>query len=93
VAALLRPGTIIHSWLNRMLLPILLVLAATLIPVFFVISFPAGSGSLFGALKLMPLDTQIGFSAFKGSVQSSVFVRDIVPPFIYTAIKRLINGI
>ena len=79
----LRPGDgIIHSWLNRMLLPDTVGTGGdshTRFPIG--ISFPAGSGLVaFGAATgVMPLDMpESVLVRFKGSMQPGVTLRDLV---------------
>ncbi len=89
----LRPGDgIIHSWLNRMLLPDTVGTGGdshTRFPLG--ISFPAGSGlvAFAGALGLMPLDMpESVLVRFKGELQSGVTLRDIVNAIPYIAIQK-----
>jgi aconitate hydratase 2/2-methylisocitrate dehydratase len=88
----LRPGDgIIHSWLNRMLLPDTVGTGGdshTRFPIG--ISFPAGSGLVaFGAATgVMPLDMpESVLVRFKGSMQSGVTLRDLVNAIPLYAIK------
>lgn len=89
----LRPGDgIIHSWLNRMLLPDTVGTGGdshTRFPLG--ISFPAGSGlvAFAGALGLMPLDMpESVLVRFKGELQPGVTLRDIVNAIPYIAIQK-----
>ncbi|MBX9255965.1 bifunctional aconitate hydratase 2/2-methylisocitrate dehydratase [Desmonostoc muscorum CCALA 125] len=89
----LRPGDgIIHSWLNRMLLPDTVGTGGdshTRFPLG--ISFPAGSGlvAFAGALGVMPLDMpESVLVRFKGELQPGVTLRDIVNAIPYVAIQR-----
>lgn len=89
----LRPGDgIIHSWLNRMLLPDTVGTGGdshTRFPLG--ISFPAGSGLVaFGAaLGVMPLDMpESVLVRFKGELQPGVTLRDIVNAIPYVAIQK-----
>ncbi|MDE2612165.1 MAG: bifunctional aconitate hydratase 2/2-methylisocitrate dehydratase [Burkholderiales bacterium] len=88
----LRPGDgIIHSWLNRLLLPDTVGTGGdshTRFPIG--ISFPAGSGLVaFGAATgVMPLDMpESVLVRFKGSMQPGVTLRDLVHAIPYYAIK------
>merc|ERR1712100_458792 len=88
----LRPGDgIIHSWLNRMLLPDTVGTGGdshTRFPIG--ISFPAGSGLVaFGAATgAMPLDMpESVLVRFKGTMQPGVTLRDLVHAIPYYAIK------
>ncbi len=88
----LRPGDgIIHSWLNRMLLPDTVGTGGdshTRFPIG--ISFPAGSGLVaFGAATgVMPLDMpESVLVRFKGSLQPGVTLRDLVNAIPLYAIK------
>ncbi|MDP2000581.1 MAG: bifunctional aconitate hydratase 2/2-methylisocitrate dehydratase, partial [Rhodoferax sp.] len=88
----LRPGDgIIHSWLNRMLLPDTVGTGGdshTRFPIG--ISFPAGSGLVaFGAATgVMPLDMpESVLVRFKGSMQPGVTLRDLVNAIPLYAIK------
>ena len=89
----LRPGDgIIHSWLNRMILPDTVGTGGdshTRFPLG--ISFPAGSGLVaFGAaLGVMPLDMpESVLVRFKGEMQPGVTLRDLVNAIPYVAIQR-----
>ncbi|MCJ7799692.1 MAG: bifunctional aconitate hydratase 2/2-methylisocitrate dehydratase, partial [Polaromonas sp.] len=88
----LRPGDgIIHSWLNRMLLPDTVGTGGdshTRFPIG--ISFPAGSGLVaFGAATgVMPLDMpESVLVRFKGKLQSGITLRDLVNAIPLYAIK------
>jgi len=88
----LRPGDgIIHSWLNRMLLPDTVGTGGdshTRFPIG--ISFPAGSGLVaFGAATgVMPLDMpESVLVRFKGSLQPGVTLRDLVNAIPLYAIR------
>ena len=89
----LRPGDgIIHSWLNRMILPDTVGTGGdshTRFPMG--ISFPAGSGLVaFGAaLGVMPLDMpESVLVRFKGEMQSGITLRDLVNAIPYVAIQK-----
>ena len=89
----LRPGDgIIHSWLNRMLLPDTVGTGGdshTRFPIG--ISFPAGSGlvAFAAALGVMPLDMpESVLVQFKGEMQPGITLRDLVNAIPYAAIKR-----
>ena len=89
----LRPGDgIIHSWLNRLLIPDTVGTGGdshTRFPLG--ISFPAGSGLVaFGAaLGVMPLDMPESILVrFKGSLQPGVTLRDLVNMIPLQAIKE-----
>lgn len=89
----LRPGDgIIHSWLNRMILPDTVGTGGdshTRFPMG--ISFPAGSGLVaFGAaLGVMPLDMpESVLVRFKGDMQPGVTLRDLVNAIPYVAIQK-----
>ena len=88
----LRPGDgIIHSWLNRMLLPDTVGTGGdshTRFPIG--ISFPAGSGLVaFGAATgVMPLDMpESVLVRFRGEMQSGITLRDLVNAIPLYAIK------
>jgi len=88
----LRPGDgIIHSWLNRMLLPDTVGTGGdshTRFPLG--ISFPAGSGlvAFAAALGAMPLDMpESVLVRFKGKLQPGVTLRDIVNAIPYVAMQ------
>jgi aconitate hydratase 2/2-methylisocitrate dehydratase len=89
----LRPGDgVIHSWLNRMLLPDTVGTGGdshTRFPIG--ISFPAGSGLVaFGAATgVMPLDMpESVLVRFKGKMQPGITLRDLVNAIPYFAIKQ-----
>jgi aconitate hydratase 2/2-methylisocitrate dehydratase len=89
----LRPGDgIIHSWLNRMILPDTVGTGGdshTRFPIG--ISFPAGSGLVaFGAaLGVMPLDMpESVLVRFKGDMQPGITLRDLVNAIPYAAIQQ-----
>lgn len=89
----LRPGDgIIHSWLNRMLLPDTVGTGGdshTRFPMG--ISFPAGSGlvAFAAALGVMPLDMpESVLVRFKGEMQPGITLRDLVNAIPYVAIQR-----
>jgi aconitate hydratase 2/2-methylisocitrate dehydratase len=89
----LRPGDgIIHSWLNRMLLPDTVGTGGdshTRFPMG--ISFPAGSGlvAFAAALGVMPLDMpESVLVRFKGEMQPGITLRDLVNAIPYAAIQR-----
>ena len=88
----LRPGDgIIHSWLNRMLLPDTVGTGGdshTRFPIG--ISFPAGSGlvAFAAATGVMPLDMPESILVrFKGAMQPGVTLRDLVHAIPLYAIK------
>jgi aconitate hydratase 2/2-methylisocitrate dehydratase len=88
----LRPGDgIIHSWLNRMLLPDTVGTGGdshTRFPIG--ISFPAGSGLVaFGAATgIMPLDMpESVLVRFSGTMQPGITLRDLVQAIPYQAIQ------
>ena len=89
----LRPGDgIIHSWLNRMLLPDTVGTGGdshTRFPIG--ISFPAGSGlvAFAAATGVMPLDMpESVLVRFKGEMQPGVTLRDLVNAIPLYAIKK-----
>lgn len=89
----LRPGDgVIHSWLNRLLLPDTLGTGGdshTRFPIG--LSFPAGSGlvAFAGALGFMPLDMpESVLVKFKGQMNPGITLRDIVNAIPYFAIQR-----
>jgi len=89
----LRPGDgIIHSWLNRMLLPDTLGTGGdshTRFPLG--ISFPAGSGmvAFAAATGVMPLDMpESVLVRFKGEMQPGITLRDLVNAIPYAAIQQ-----
>lgn len=88
----LRPGDgIIHSWLNRMLLPDTVGTGGdshTRFPIG--ISFPAGSGlvAFAAATGVMPLDMpESVLVRFKGEMQPGITLRDLVNAIPYTALQ------
>lgn len=88
----LRPGDgIIHSWLNRMLLPDTVGTGGdshTRFPMG--ISFPAGSGlvAFAAAIGAMPLDMPESVLVhFKGQLQPGITLRDVVNAIPYAAIQ------
>ena len=88
----LRPGDgVIHSWLNRLLLPDTVGTGGdshTRFPIG--ISFPAGSGlvAFAAATGVMPLDMpEIVLVRFKGKMQPGVTLRDLVNAIPLYAIK------
>jgi aconitate hydratase 2 / 2-methylisocitrate dehydratase len=88
----LRPGDgIIHSWLNRMLLPDQVGTGGdshTRFPLG--ISFPAGSGlvAFAAALGVMPLDMpESVLVRFRGRMQPGITLRDMVNAIPYVAIQ------
>jgi aconitate hydratase 2/2-methylisocitrate dehydratase len=89
----LRPGDgIIHSWLNRMLLPDTVGTGGdshTRFPMG--ISFPAGSGlvAFAAATGVMPLDMpESVLVRFKGKMKPGITLRDLVHAIPYYAIKQ-----
>jgi len=89
----LRPGDgIIHSWLNRMLLPDTVGTGGdshTRFPMG--ISFPAGSGlvAFAAATGVMPLDMPESILVrFKGEMQPGITLRDLVHAIPYYGIKQ-----
>jgi aconitate hydratase 2/2-methylisocitrate dehydratase len=89
----LRPGDgVIHSWLNRLLLPDTVGTGGdshTRFPIG--ISFPAGSGlvAFAAATGVMPLDMpESVLVRFKGTMQPGVTLRDLVNAIPYHAIKQ-----
>ena len=89
----LRPGDgIIHSWLNRMLLPDTVGTGGdshTRFPMG--ISFPAGSGlvAFAAATGVMPLDMpESVLVRFKGTMQPGITLRDLVHAIPYYAIQQ-----
>ncbi len=89
----LRPGDgIIHSWLNRMLLPDTVGTGGdshTRFPMG--ISFPAGSGlvAFAAATGVMPLDMPESILVrFKGKMQPGITLRDLVHAIPYYAIQK-----
>ncbi|MDD2816576.1 MAG: bifunctional aconitate hydratase 2/2-methylisocitrate dehydratase [Thiotrichaceae bacterium] len=89
----LRPGDgIIHSWLNRMVMPDTVGTGGdshTRFPIG--ISFPAGSGlvAFAAALGVMPLDMpESVLVRFKGEMQPGITLRDLVNAIPYVAIQK-----
>ncbi|PKH05071.1 bifunctional aconitate hydratase 2/2-methylisocitrate dehydratase [Moritella sp. Urea-trap-13] len=89
----LRPGDgVIHSWLNRMLLPDTVGTGGdshTRFPLG--ISFPAGSGlvAFAAATGVMPLDMPESILVrFKGELQPGITLRDLVNAIPYYAIQK-----
>jgi aconitate hydratase 2 / 2-methylisocitrate dehydratase len=89
----LRPGDgVIHSWLNRMLLPDTVGTGGdshTRFPIG--ISFPAGSGlvAFAAAMGSMPLDMpESVLVRFKGEMQPGITLRDLVNAIPYAAIQQ-----
>ncbi|AHG81638.1 Aconitate hydratase 2 [Bibersteinia trehalosi USDA-ARS-USMARC-188] len=89
----LRPGDgVIHSWLNRMLLPDTVGTGGdshTRFPIG--ISFPAGSGlvAFAAATGVMPLDMpESVLVRFKGEMQPGITLRDLVHAIPYYAIQQ-----
>tara|TARA_Y100000816_G_scaffold164869_1_gene118112 strand:- start:2722 stop:5304 length:2583 start_codon:yes stop_codon:yes gene_type:complete len=89
----LRPGDgIIHSWMNRMLLPDTVGTGGdshTRFPIG--ISFPAGSGlvAFAATLGVMPLDMpESVLVRFHGEMQPGITLRDLVNSIPYAAIQK-----
>lgn len=89
----LRPGDgIIHSWINRLILPDTLGTGGdshTRFPIG--LSFPAGSGlvAFAGALGFMPLDMpESVLVRFKGKIKPGITIRDVVNAIPYMAIQE-----
>ncbi len=89
----LRPGDgVIHSWLNRMILPDTVGTGGdshTRFPMG--ISFPAGSGlvAFAAALGVMPIDMpESVLVRFKGEMQPGITLRDLVNAIPYVAIQK-----
>ncbi|HSI23323.1 MAG TPA: bifunctional aconitate hydratase 2/2-methylisocitrate dehydratase [Methylophilaceae bacterium] len=89
----LRPGDgVIHSWLNRMILPDTVGTGGdshTRFPIG--ISFPAGSGlvAFAAAMGAMPLDMpESVLVRFKGKMQPGITLRDLVNAIPYAAIQK-----
>ncbi len=89
----LKPGDgIIHSWLNRMLMPDTVGTGGdshTRFPLG--ISFPAGSGlvAFAAATGVMPLDMpESVLVRFKGEMQPGITLRDLVHAIPYVAIQK-----
>ena len=88
----LRPGDgVLHSWLNRMLLPDTVGTGGdshTRFPIG--VSFPAGSGlvAFAAATGVMPLDMpESVLVRFKGTMQPGITLRDLVHAIPYQAIQ------
>ena len=88
----LRPGDgVIHSWLNRLILPDTVGTGGdshTRFPIG--ISFPAGSGlvAFAAAMGVMPLDMpESVLVRFKGEMQPGITLRDLVNAIPYAAIQ------
>jgi aconitate hydratase 2/2-methylisocitrate dehydratase len=88
----LKPGDgVIHSWINRLLVPDTVGTGGdshTRFPIG--ISFPAGSGlvAFAGALGFMPLDMpESVLVRFKGKMRPGITLRDVVNAIPYFAIK------
>ncbi len=89
----LRPGDgVIHSWLNRLLLPDTVGTGGdshTRFPIG--ISFPAGSGlvAFAATLGVMPLNMpESVLVRFKGEMQPGITLRDLVNAIPYVALQR-----
>lgn len=89
----LKPGDgVIHTWLNRLLIPDMVGTGGdshTRFPLG--ISFPAGSGlvAFAGALGFMPLDMpESVLVRFKGKMKPGITLRDVVNAIPYFAIKK-----
>jgi aconitate hydratase 2/2-methylisocitrate dehydratase len=89
----LRPGDgVIHSWLNRLVLPDTVGTGGdshTRFPIG--VSFPAGSGlvAFAGALGFMPLDMpESVLIRFKGALNPGITLRDAVNAIPYFAVKQ-----
>jgi aconitate hydratase 2/2-methylisocitrate dehydratase len=89
----LKPGDgVIHSWLNRLILPDTVGTGGdshTRFPIG--ISFPAGSGlvAFAGALGFMPLDMpESVLVRFKGRMNPGITLRDVVNAIPYFAIRK-----
>jgi aconitate hydratase 2/2-methylisocitrate dehydratase len=89
----LRPGDgVVHSWLNRLLLPDTVGTGGdshTRFPIG--ISFPAGSGlvAFAGAMGFMPLDMpESVLVRFKGSLRPGITLRDAVNAIPFQAIRQ-----
>jgi aconitate hydratase 2/2-methylisocitrate dehydratase len=89
----LRPGDgVVHSWLNRMLIPDTMGTGGdshTRFPIG--LSFPAGSGlvAFAAATGVMPLDMpESVLVRFKGRMQPGITLRDLVNAIPYCAIKQ-----
>ncbi len=89
----LRPGDgVIHSWLNRLLLPDTVGTGGDSLTRFPIgISFPAGSGlvAFAAATGVMPLDMpESVLVRFKGKLQPGITLRDMVNAIPLAAIKQ-----
>ena len=89
----LKPGDgIIHSWLNRMILPDTVGTGGdshTRFPIG--VSFPAGSGlvAFAAALGVMPLDMpESVLVRFRGKLKKGLYLRDVVNAIPYFAMKQ-----
>jgi aconitate hydratase 2/2-methylisocitrate dehydratase len=89
----LKPGDgVIHSWLNRLILPDTMGTGGdshTRFPIG--LSFPAGSGlvAFAGALSFMPLDMpESVLVRFKGKLHPAITLRDVVNAIPYFAIQQ-----
>ncbi len=89
----LKPGDgVIHSWLNRMVLPDTVGTGGdshTRFPIG--ISFPAGSGlvAFAAAMGVMPLDMpESVLVRFKGNMQPGITLRDLVNAIPYAALQE-----
>jgi aconitate hydratase 2/2-methylisocitrate dehydratase len=89
----LKPGDgVIHSWLNRLILPDTMGTAGdshTRFPIG--LSFPAGSGlvAFAGALGFMPLDMpESVLVRFEGKLNPGITLRDVVNAIPYFAIQK-----
>jgi len=89
----LKPGDgVIHTWLNRLILPDTMGTGGdshTRFPIG--LSFPAGSGlvAFAGALGFMPLDMpESVLVKFKGKLNPGIALRDVVNAIPYFAIKE-----
>ena len=89
----LRPGDgVVHSWINRMILPDTVGTGGdshTRFPIG--ISFPAGSGlvAFAAALGVMPVDMpESVLVRFKGEMQPGITLRDVVNAIPYVAIQK-----
>jgi len=89
----LKPGDgVIHSWLNRLILPDTMGTGGdshTRFPIG--LSFPAGSGlvAFAGALGFMPLDMpESVLVRFNGALNSGITLRDVVNAIPYFAIRH-----
>jgi aconitate hydratase 2/2-methylisocitrate dehydratase len=89
----LRPGDgIIHSWINRLILPDTMGTGGdshTRFPIG--LSFPAGSGlvAFAGTLGFMPLDVpESVLVKFRGKLNPGITLRDVVNAIPYFALKK-----